>query len=425
MWHRQQTARKELAGAGPEDHAARPLMLLMAATCGLIVASNYYAQPLLPSLSASLRASSVTVGLCVTSNQAGYAAGLGLLVPLCDLVDRRRLIVSMLAVNVLALTAAALAPDITALAVALVLVGVSGSAINVLIPAAASLVRADQQDRVVGMLMTGLLLGVLLARTAAGTLDRLAGWRLVYGLAAIGVAAVAVALRSRLPALPASAEGSYRRLLGSVARLIVTEPLLRRRMALGAVGFASFQLLWTALPFMLASPSYRYSLPEIGLFGLLGAAGAVCAQFAGRLNDRGHAHRGTAALLVVLAAGRLACGQNRHLAIVIVAIPLLDVGIQGTHVLNQARIYGLGSRARSRLSTAYMTAYFLGGAVGSAAAVSVYICAGWTALCGVGLGFAALALIVWIRDGATVARTPEAPAPVLSPPSAENQTRSY
>jgi predicted MFS family arabinose efflux permease len=379
----------------------------------------------LPSLSASLRASSVTVGLCVTSNQAGYAAGLVLLVPLGDLVDRRRLIVSMLAVNVLALTAAALAPDITALAVALALVGVSGSAINVLIPAAASLVRADHQGRVVGMLMTGLLLGVLLARTAAGTLDRLAGWRLVYGLAAIGVAVVAVALRSRLPALPANAEGSYRRLLGSVARLIVTEPLLRRRMALGAVGFASFQLLWTALPFMLASPPYRYSPPEIGLFGLLGAAGAVCAQFAGRLNDRGHAHRGTAALLVVLAAGWLACGQNRHLATVIVGILLLDVGIQGMHVLNQARIYGLGSRARSRLTTAYMTAYFLGGAVGSAAAVSVYICAGWTALCGVGLGFAALALIVWIRDGATVARTPEAPAPVLSPPSAENQTRSY
>jgi cyanate permease len=159
------------------------------------------------------------------------------------------------------------------------------------------------------------------------------------------------------------------------------------------------------------------------LFGLLGAAGAVCAQFAGRLNDRSYAHRSTGALLLVVAVGWLACCQKRHLATVIVGILLLDVGIQGMHVLNQARIYGLGSRARSRLTTAYMTAYLLGGAVGSAAAVSVYICAGWTGLCGVGLGFAALALIVWIRDGATVARTPQAPTSVLSSPSTENQTR--
>ncbi|MYU56623.1 MULTISPECIES: MFS transporter [Streptomyces] len=380
--------------ATPGSGIPRSLVLLLAAACGLIVANNYYAQPLLPDLQDTFGVSSAVIGLCVTLNQLGYAAGLILVVPLGDLVSRRRLIVPMLVADAVILAAAAAAPGAWALIAALTLAGVTGSVINILIPMTATLADDTQRGRVVGTLMTGLLLGVLLARTVAGALDELAGWRLVYATAAVLIAALTLILYRKLPDLPVPPGSSYPRLLASVASLVRTEPFLRRRMAIGAAGFAAFQLLWTALPFMLAKEPYGYSPAIIGLFGLLGAAGALCAQPAGRLQDRGLAHTATGLLLTAIVASWALLAGHEILALVIAGILLLDVGVQGVHVLNQARIYGYRPQIRSRVTTAYMSAYFLGGSAGGALAVTLYPWLGWPGVCAVGgaLGLAAIAL---------------------------------
>ncbi|WP_329578379.1 MFS transporter [Kitasatospora sp. NBC_01250] len=377
---------------------SRPLVLLLATACGLVVANNYYAQPLLPALAGSLRVSSGVAGLCITLNQLGYALGLVFLVPLGDLLAPRRLVVTMLAVDTLALASAALAPGAGSLLAALAVVGLTGSAASVLIPLATSLAREDQRGRVVGILMTGLLLGVLLARTASGALDQLAGWRAVYGLAAAATGLLALALRLRLPKLPARQGQSYPRLLASVATLVRTEPLLRSRMASGALAFGCFQLLWTGLPFLLSDRPYHYSAATIGLFGLLGAAGALGARPIGRLQDRGSAHPATGLLLLTLAFAWAALAGGHHLLPLIAGILLLDVGAQGLNVLNQARIYTFPVALRSRVTTAYMTAYFLGGAVGATAAATLYAAAGWLGSCLTGLGLTAVAGALWLGD---------------------------
>ncbi|GHE12645.1 MFS transporter [Streptomyces alanosinicus] len=385
--------------AAPGAGISRPLVLLLAVACGLIVANNYYAQPLLPDFTRALHISTSTAGLTVTLNQLGYAVGLVLLVPLGDLLARRTLVTVLLSIDTLALLAAALAPGAFTLIAMLTVAGISGCAINILIPAAATLARDDQRGGVVGTLMTGLLLGILLARTVAGAIDEAIGWRWVYGIAALAIAVLTLALRLNLPDLPAGRGAGYPKLLASVATLVRNEPFLRRRMAIGAIGFCCFQLLWTALPFMLSGAPYHYSAAVIGLFGLLGAAGAGCAQPAGRLEDRGAAHAATGVLLLVIgAAWALSAGGTGSLALLIAGILVLDIGVQGVHVLNQARMYGYPAHIRSRVTSAYMTAYFLGGSLGGALGVALYTAAGWAGVCATGGTLTILALLLWLTD---------------------------
>ncbi|MCX4745324.1 MFS transporter [Kitasatospora sp. NBC_01287] len=377
---------------------SRSLVLLLATACGLIVADNYYAQPLLPALAGSLRVSGTVAGLCVTVNQLGYALGLVLLVPLGDLLPRRRLVVAMLCVDAMALAGAALAPGAGTLLAMLAVVGLTGSAVNILIPLAATLARPEQRGRAVGTLMTGLLLGILLARTVSGALDQVAGWRAVYGCAAAAIALLALALRFGLPE-PAPAQGRrFGRLLASVGTLVRTEPFLRRRMAGAALGFGCFQLLWTAMPFLLTDQPYHYTAATIGLFGLLGAAGAAGAQPIGRLHDRGAAHAATGLLLLTVGLGWALLAGGRQLLPLIGGILLLDLGVQGINVLNQARIYAYPAAVRSRVTTAYMTAYFLGGAAGASVATPLYDRAGWAGIWSAGLLLTAIAAALWLTD---------------------------
>lgn len=376
----------------------RVLALFLATACGLIVANNYYAQPLLPDLKSDFGVSSSVAGLCVTLNQLGYAAGLVLLVPLGDLLARRRLIVVMLGLDTLALIAATCSPDAWSLVTALTVVGVTGSAINIIIPMATTLATEEQRGKVVGTLMTGLLLGILLARTVSGALVDLGGWRLVYGTAAALIAALAVAMHFVLPDPPAGRGQTYRRLLGSVGSLVRDEPFLRSRMATGALGFGAFQLLWTALPFMLSHRPYDYSAATIGLFGLIGAAGALTAQFVGRFQDRGLAHPATGVLLAVIGISWVLMLGDGRLPLIIAGILVLDVGVQGAHVLNQARIYCYPPQIRSRITTAYMTSYFIGGSVGSALAAALFPVWGWAGVCAAGGVIVVIALALWATE---------------------------
>jgi predicted MFS family arabinose efflux permease len=369
-------------------------VLLMATAAGLAVASNYYAQPLLHSIGLSFGMSAAETSLIVTVAQVGTAAGLWLLVPLGDMLERRRLIVTMILCSSASLTAVALAPDITMVLAAAAIAAASSVVAQIILPMAATLASPHEQGKVVGTVLGGLLLGILLARTAAGALADLGGWRMVYGIAAALAAAVALALWRGLPRQRGDTRSSYPALLASVPLLFVQEPHFRARSLLGALCFAQFIVLWTALTFLLSGPGYGYSDTAIGLFGLAGAAGAWAARPFGRLVDRGHADRCTALCLWLLVLSWVLLAQGgTSLAALIAGILALDLAAQGISVTNQGCIYRLRPEARSRLTAGYMMAYFTGGAGATLLSGVVHAYAGWTGVTVLGATLALLAVI--------------------------------
>ena len=388
---------------------SRRLTLIMAAACGLVVANLYYAQPLLHTISQSLHVSTAEVGLLVTATQIGYAAGLLLLVPLGDLYERRRLLAAMLAVTTLGLIGAALAPSLAALAIALACVGLTSVVAQILVPFAATLAAEHERGRVVGTVMSGLLVGILLARTASGLLAAAAGWRAVYLIAAGLMLVLAAVLWRELPRVRQPVDLRYRALLASVVADRARGPLVLRRGLLGALGFAGFSVFWTSAAFELAGPPYNYGEGVIGLFGLLGVAGALMASYAGRLADAGHTQASRGAMLALMAGsfGLLAWGGH-HLAPFVIGVVALDLAVQGSHILNQSDIYGLRPQSRSRITTIYMTCYFAGGAAGSALASAVYATGGWSAVCALGGGLGLVGFAVWLAEIRWPVRQPEA-----------------
>jgi predicted MFS family arabinose efflux permease len=380
-------------------------VLLLAVACGTAVANMYYAQPLLHTLAVDLKVSSGTAGLLVTITQAGYVVGLSLLVPLGDLLERRRLIITTMVFTAAAQVLAAAAPDFGLFALAMLIVGVTACMAQVIVPLSSSLAAEHERGSVVGTVMSGLLIGILLARTVSGVIAGALGWRVVFILAAAVMLVLAATLRRFLPPVPSTQEMPYRSLLRSVLRLVAEEPLLRQRMVLGGLAFGCFSILWTSLAFLLSGPPFHYGNTTIGLFGLAGVAGASAAPLTGRLADRGHGRlAATTALAILLASwGLLALGRG-DIPALIAGIVVLDLGAQGIHISNQSTIYALRPEARSRLTTAYMVSYFLGGTLLSAATSALYSADGWSAVCLLGAGTAALALVIWLVSDAMITR---------------------
>ena len=270
--------------------STRRVVAAMAFATGAVVANLYYAQPLENTLAAAFHASTGAVGLVITLIQIGYAIGLATLVPLGDLLERRKLLVTLLVVAAAGLVLMTVAPSLAVFGSAAVLVGITSVAVQIVVPFAAHLAEEGQQGRVVGTVMSGLLIGILISRTVAGLVAQAASWRAVFALGAVLTAAVAVLLWRELPKLAPSVRMTYPALLGSVLRLVREEPTLRMRMVYGGLMFASFSVFWTSSGFLLAR-TYHYNDAAIGAFALVGAAGAVMARFAGKLADRGHARR--------------------------------------------------------------------------------------------------------------------------------------
>ena len=372
------------------------LVLLMAVACGAAVANLYYAQPLLNTIAHDFGTSDGTAGLLVTASQVGYAIGLVLLVPLGDLVERRRLIVGVLLVTAVALAATAAAPSFDLLAAALLVVGVTSVVAQILVPLASTLAGESERGRVVGKVMSGLLIGILVARTASGLLAELGGWRLVFGVSAGLMVVLTTVLRVSLPQVRPTTDLSYPALLRSVARLVVEQPTLRVRMVYGALQMGQFTALWTTIAFLLAGRPYHYSEGTIGLFGLVGLAGALAAQVAGRMADRGQHHLSTGLFFVTMLASwaAIAAGSSSLVAL-IVGIAALDLGIQGAQITSQSLIYSLDPAARSRLTTAYMTTVFASAAASSALASSIYDSGGWAAVSTLGASLAGAGVLVW------------------------------
>jgi predicted MFS family arabinose efflux permease len=391
--------RPEAAPAVP-SRMSRRLVAVMAVATGVTVANLYYAQPLLDAIDATFGIGPAAGGLIITCGQIGYAAGLLFLLPAGDLAERRRLITVTSLVTAAALVGAALAPAPGALVAAVAVVGLTSVVAQMLVPFAASLAPDAERGRVVGTVMSGLLFGILLARTVAGYIAEFWSWRTVYWVAAVLMVLTAAALRRELPRYREQTGLSYPGLLRSVGTIVREEPVLRWRAVYGALSFGAFSVLWTSLAFLLAGSRYGFSEGTIGLFGLVGAAGAGMASVIGRLTDR----TGTRVLTGVT-AGVLALSWipiwlgGRSVVALLVGILLLDIGAQGLHITNQSEIYRLRPDARSRINAAYMTSYFIGGAVASAASSAVYGVWRWPGVSVVGALFGVVAVLVWAVQG--------------------------
>ncbi|MCA8320875.1 MFS transporter [Burkholderia cepacia] len=377
----------------------RGMTLLFACACGIVIGNIYYAQPLLAAIAHSFGRAPTELGYLVTLTQLGYAASLLLIVPLGDAVNRHTLIVRLLMLNVVALAAVTFSTNFTMFVVANVAVGFVTCSTQLLVPFAASLADARSRGRAVGTVMSGLLLGILLARVAAGAIADGFGWRAVYGIAAVMVLALTAVLAVKLPKDRRDARVDYAALMKSLVALVRAQPLIALRSAYGALVFACFSLLWTGLTFLLSQPPYSYSEGQIGLFGVVGAVGALAATSAGRLVDRGHGNAATGLFAAaVLASFALIAAGAHSLAALIAGILLLDVGVQGVHISNQSVIYALAGNARSRVTTIYLTSYFIGGALGSFAASVAYGIDGWRGVCIAGAALAGALVVLWLAS---------------------------
>ena len=385
--------------AGADGGLSRGMVLLLACTTGASVANMYYAQPLLHTLGRAFAVGAGTTGLLVTVSQAGFVLGLVFLVPLGDLMERRRLIVSGMIALALGQAAAAAAPGLAVFAAATLFVGVASFVAQVIVPMSSHLAAEHERGQVVGTVMSGLLIGILVSRTLSGIVAELFGWRIVFATAAVVMVALALLLHRALPRVAPTSDLPYGTALRSVLKLVSDEPLLRQRMLLGACAFGAFSILWTSLAFLLSgvhSSHYHYGNAVIGLFGLAGVAGASAAQVVGRMADRERGRLATTiTLLSLLASWLLLALGARSVVVLILGIMVLDLGVQGAHIGNQSAIYRLDPDARSRITTAYMSAYFLGGIVCSAFTGALYAADGWGAVCALGAGVSLLALLAW------------------------------
>ncbi len=382
------------------------LVRLMAVTCAVTVANLYYAQPLLDSIGRDLHVSQSSASMLVTVGQLGYAAGLLFIVPAGDIMRRRPLFTGMLAFCAITLAGAAVAPSLPGLGAAVALCCVTSVVVQMLVPYAATLASDDERSRVIGTLMGGLLIGILLSRTFAGVVAGFAGWRSVYGTAAVFMALTAVVLRRALPDHGPQLSISYRRQLRGVLDIARTEPALRWRSLIAACGFGSFACFWTTVTFLLSGPQYGFSQLDIGLFALVGAAGAITSLAGGRALDKRPRLRwpATGAALALLAASYLPIGLGgahlgtASLVLLIIGVLLMDACVQGAHVINQSVIYDLLPQARSRLTTVYITTMFAGGAVGSAAGAQADEHWGWTGATLAAAAFPVLGLLFWLAS---------------------------
>ncbi|MBI3350187.1 MAG: MFS transporter [Burkholderiales bacterium] len=368
-------------GAAPSPALGTALTLLLATATGLAVASIYYVQPLLGLLSEQFGVGSAGIGLLPTLTQLGYAAAILLLSPLGDRFDRRRIILVKSAALVAALAFAALAPGFTALALASVVIGITATLAQDLVPAAATLAPEAQRGKRVGQVMTGLLLGILLSRVASGSIAALAGWRAVYGIAAVAVLAAMPLLWRGLPRFVPATSASYGTLLASMGVLWRSHAPLRRAawaQGLLSVAFSSF---WSTLALVLATPDFGLGSAVAGAFGLAGAAGALAAPLAGGIADK----RGpqavirVAALLVLLAFTVQALAPASLWLLVVVAV-VFDLGVQAALVSHQSVIYSLDPASRSRLNAVLVSSMFVGMASGAALGSALLAAFGWRAV---------------------------------------------
>ncbi|MGT2445631.1 MFS transporter [Ensifer adhaerens] len=379
------------------------MTFLMAAACGLIAANLYYTQPLAGPIALDIGLPAEATGLIVTVTQIGYGLGLLLLVPLGDLLENRRLIVTMISLVTLALIAAGLSTTPGPFLTASLAIGLGSVAVQMIVPFAANLAPDAVRGRVVGNIMSGLMVGIMMARPIAGLIAGVSSWHTVFYVSAIVMVGLGALLWTQLPTrMPAVGRLSYGQLLKSMAQLLATQPVLQRRAAYQACQFAAFSLFWTVTPLYLAGPSFGLGHNGIALFALAGVAGAIASPIAGRLSDKGLVRPATAFGLVSVAAAflmtQISEGSTFALTLLTLAAILLDFGVTMTLVTGQRSIYELGADLRSRLNGLFMAIFFTGGAIGSALGAWAFASGGWWLASMIGLALPATAFTIFLTE---------------------------
>jgi len=397
----------------PSSPSARPKgarVPLLAVVAGIAVANLYYAQPLAAMMADSLHVSAAALGVAMMLCQIGYALGMLLLVPLGDGRERRALMVKTALASAVTLLVMSLAPSYPVVAGLSLLLGFASCLPQLAVPFAVGLVPPEQRGRAIGVVMGGLLTGILLSRTASGVLAGVVGWRATFAMAAGLMALTAGLIRLALPAQRPAQPLAWRTILASLFGVVRGEPLLRRQALVGALGFASFSTFWSTLSFHVTR--LGYGSKTAGLFGMVGVVGVAAAPIVGRLAGRVRPtlinQVGLAAMVVsfvVFAAGA------HSLVVLGVGVVLLDAGSQSSHLANQTIIFGLNQALRNRINAIYMVSFFVGGALGTAAAAFVWERAGWTGVCVLGGALAAAGQLPLLRE--LVSRR----APSLAAPS--------
>ncbi|CAN5468497.1 MFS transporter [soil metagenome] len=370
------------------------LTIVLATACGLAVANIYFAQPILDLLAASFHTSQGAATTAVTVVQIGYAIGLVLLLPLGDLIENRRLTSAMLIVTAVALVVAGAAPNLGVFLAASVVIGITSVVAQILIPFAAHLAPEASRGRIVGWVGSGLLLGILLARTLSSFAAAAWGWRAIFFISAGLMVVMAVVLARLLPARRPDHTSGYRSLMASVLDLVRTQPILRRRAVCQALMFAAFSGYWTAIAFQLITV-LGFNQAQVGLFALVGAIGVVAAPVAGRIADRGDRFASGIALVIGVAALIVARFGASSVILLGLAAVLLDIAMTAHQVLSQREIYQLRPDARARINTVYMGSVFAGGALGSALAGVLHNHSGWKGITTAGIVLMTLSLVLW------------------------------
>lgn len=373
---------------------------LMAAGSGLVVANNYYNQPLLGKIADAFHISEAKASAVSVLTQAGYAVGLLFIIPLGDMMRRKRLILTDFVLIFFVLLLAALAPNIHILMIASFLIGLTSVVPQLFVPMAAHLARPEERGKAIGTVMSGLLIGILCSRTLSGFVGEHLGWRAMFFIAAGMMVVLWVALLILLPEVYPDYRGSYKELMKSLIIYIKTEPSLRLASIRGGLGFAGFGAFWTSLVFLLQGPPFHSGSDVAGAFGLIGAGGALAASVVGRISDKMNKRRLISITTAMMVAAWVIFGLSAtSMPGLILGVILLDLGLQSTHIANQTIIFALHPEARNRLNTVYMVSYFVGGATGTFLAGQAWTLWKWQGVVGVGLTVSTLALLVHLLSG--------------------------
>ncbi|KGB21179.1 MFS transporter [Acetobacter tropicalis] len=384
-----------------EEHATITphLVMIIAAACGLIVANLYYAQPLAGPISAALGMSASQSGLIVTMTQIGYCVGLLLIVPLADLLENRSLIVWMTRLVMLALVALPFSNHPLPFLLAIGLVGILSVAVQILVPFAAHLAPEARRGQVVGNVMSGLMMGIMLARPVSSFVTQISSWQTIFLLSAGVMLVLSVVLQCVLPQRHPRTQSSYAGLLLSMVHLLGHTPVLQRRAFYHACMFGAFSLFWTVTPLLLAHSPYLFSQGEIALFAFVGVAGAIAAPIAGRVADKGWTWPASLAAMGIASLAFLSTWLFHQPTPFVVALciagVMIDFGVTANLVLGQRALFILAPEHRARLNGLYMAIFFLGGAAGSALGAWTYAQGGWIWASTLGAALPAVAFLVW------------------------------
>lgn len=400
------TSTADIASRAPQTIGS-PMALLLAFVSGAAVANVYYAQPLLGDLGSDLHMSAAALGWVTTATQGGYLVGLVMVVPLGDRFDRRRIILAQLALTAVGLLGAAAAPSAWTFLAFSAFFGAASTVVQVITAFAAAASPPGRRGRTVGVVTSGVVLGILLARTVSGFIADLWGWRAVFAVAAAVMLGVAAWLSLVLPRDTIAKETvPYRESITSVVTLTMRDRTFRVRSLIGGLMFASFGAAWGSMALPLATTPWHLTTAQIGLFGIVGAAGALGASGAGRWADRGRAEIATGAMLIAFLLSWVAIAHTpSSLLLLAIGLVVLDFAGEAIHVINQHLIVESDPAATTRLIGGYMVYYSIGTGAGAIAATVAYAHGGWTEASIVGAAFAVAALIVWAVDRLAIRRS--------------------